>query len=70
MPLKSSEQRFGAVCGMSKCSQRDSRGPASLSRGQALDRLRRQAEQDKLSLEEQSRRFVTALETLSAPGGS
>lgn len=42
----------------------------SLSRGQALDRLRRQAEQDKLSLEEQSRRFVTALETLSAPGGS
>jgi DNA-binding response OmpR family regulator len=41
----------------------------SLSRGQALDRLRRQAEQDKLSLEEQSRRFVTALETLSAPGG-
>nr|WP_259371923.1 response regulator [Caldimonas mangrovi] len=40
----------------------------SLTRGQALDRLRRQAAQEKVSLDEQSRRFVTALETLSAPG--
>ena len=42
----------------------------SLTRAQALERLRRQAAQDKLSLEEQSRRFVAALETLSAPSGS
>nr|WP_297357336.1 response regulator [uncultured Caldimonas sp.] len=40
----------------------------SLTRMQALERLRRQAAQEKLSLEEQSRRFVSALETLSAPG--
>ena len=42
----------------------------SLTRVQALERLRRQAAQDKLTIEEQSRRFVSALETLSAPGTS
>lgn len=42
----------------------------SLTRAEALERLRRQAAQDKLSLEEQSRRFVAALETLSAPSAS
>jgi DNA-binding response OmpR family regulator len=40
----------------------------SLNRAQALERLSRIAAQERLSLEEQSRRFVTALETLSAPG--
>lgn len=40
----------------------------SLNRAQALERLKRQAEQEQLTLEEQSRRFVAALETLSAPG--
>lgn len=40
----------------------------SLNRTQALERLSRLAAQERLSLEEQSRRFVTALETLSAPG--
>ncbi|GIX25751.1 MAG: transcriptional regulator [Caldimonas sp.] len=40
----------------------------SLDRRQALERLRRQARQDGLSLEEQARRFVEALEVLSAPG--
>ncbi len=40
----------------------------SLTRAQALERLNRLATQERLSLEEQSRRFVTALETLSAPG--
>ncbi|MFN3415169.1 MAG: response regulator [Caldimonas sp.] len=40
----------------------------SLDRRQALERLRRQALHDGLSLDEQARRFVCALETLSAPG--
>ncbi|PPE71725.1 response regulator [Caldimonas thermodepolymerans] len=40
----------------------------SLNRAQALERLKRQAEQEQLTLEEQSWRFVAALETLSAPG--
>ena len=38
MPLKSSEQRFDAVCGMSARSQRDSRRPPTLSYGQAAYR--------------------------------
>jgi response regulator NasT len=40
----------------------------SLDRHQALERLRRQAMHDGLSLDEQASRFVAALETLSAPG--
>lgn len=40
----------------------------SLDRRQALERLRRQATRDGLSLDEQASRFVAALETLSAPG--
>jgi two-component system, response regulator PdtaR len=40
----------------------------ALDRHQALERLRRQATHDGLSLDEQASRFVAALETLSAPG--
>ncbi|MCV4732315.1 ANTAR domain-containing protein, partial [Escherichia coli] len=40
----------------------------SLDRKQALERLQRAAEQERVSLEEQCRRMVQALETLVAPG--
>ncbi|HWP20438.1 MAG TPA: response regulator [Burkholderiaceae bacterium] len=40
----------------------------SLDRERALERLRRAADQERLTLEEQCRRMVEALETLVAPG--
>ncbi|UZD55773.1 response regulator [Caldimonas aquatica] len=40
----------------------------SLDRKQALEKLQRAAEQERVSLEEQCRRMVQALETLVAPG--
>lgn len=40
----------------------------SLNRQQALERLRKLAAHERLTLDEQARRFVGALETLSAPG--
>ena len=39
----------------------------SLNRQQALERLRKLAAHERLTLDEQARRFVAALETLSAP---
>ncbi|AKJ30963.1 response regulator [Caldimonas brevitalea] len=41
----------------------------SVNRREALQRLQKLAQQGGLTLEEQSRRFVEALEMLSAPGG-
>jgi DNA-binding response OmpR family regulator len=40
----------------------------SLDRQQALERLRKQAAQDRVTLEELAARYVGALETLAAPG--